>query len=136
VRATAAGLQADAAKLASQVIASPDALKQTLQQLQTNLRRETEAAQGLEHKSRDLAVRVEALAALEAELERCTQLLAEGGHDLARLEEAQRLAAAGQENVARAEANVRDAGLKDQVRHTVYLCTCVCVCLCVCQRER
>ena len=98
------------------MIESPDRLKQTMQELNGSLRKEQEAAQGFEKKLRDISVKVDALAQVEQEIERCTKLLAEGEQELQRLEEAQRLLGVGQENVTRSEANLRDIGLKEQVR--------------------
>ena len=111
-----ASLQADNAKLASQVIESPDKLKQTMQELNGGLRKEQDAAQAFEKKLRDISVKVDALAQVEQEIERCTKLLAEAEQELQRLEDVQRQLGAGQENVSRSEANLRDVGLKEQVR--------------------
>jgi len=110
-----AGLQADNAKLSSQIIESPDRLKQTMQDMNAGLRKEQEAVLGYEKKLREISAKIDALSQIEQEIERCVKVLGECELEMQRLEEVQRQVTAGQENVSRSEANIRDISLKDQV---------------------
>jgi len=111
-----AGLQADNAKLSSQIIESPDRLKHTMQDMNAGLRKEQEAVLGYEKKLREISAKIDALSQVEQEIERCVKVLGECELEMQRLEEVQRQLTAGQENVSRSEANIRDISLKDQVR--------------------
>ena len=112
-----ATLQTENAKLSAQVIESPSDLKQTMTERTASLQKEQEAAAELERKLREVAARLEILANIEQDVDRCTKLLAECEIEQQRLEEARRAEAAGQENIHRLESNIRDLGLKDQVAY-------------------
>jgi len=134
-------LRQASAKLSSQIVESPEKLKQNLLDLETGVTTENEAVQALEKNSRDLQLKIDSFTQVEAvcvsppslssspplhsnflflfvcfqDLDKSMALMEEAEVELKKLQDAQQRVTAAQDSLSKKTIEHKDLCLKEQV---------------------
>ncbi len=101
-------------KVRSRIVHSPEKLKQALQDMGQSLISEKNALSEKSKKSREVAAKIDALTAIDADLASCIKVMEECESELARVEQAAKRVAQYQELKEQKQLEVRELSVRDQ----------------------
>ena len=110
-----AELRQTGAKLSSQIVESPEKLKQTLLDLETNMTAESDAVQVLEKNSRDLQLKIDSFSQVEVDVDKSMSLMEEAEVEMRKLQDSQHKVSSTHDSLSQKTIEHKELCLKEQV---------------------